>query len=87
MMPTVRLTSLLRPLAGGLSSVHAEGPTLRAIIEDLDRQFPGLGDRIIDSGVIRPDVMVAVGSDEVSDLDVAVASDAEVHILPAIAGG
>ena len=86
-MATVRLTSLLRPLAGGLSLVQASGTTLRAVIDDLDRQYPGLRDRIIDAGAIRPDVMLAVGSDEVSDLNVAVASDAEVHILPAIAGG
>jgi molybdopterin synthase sulfur carrier subunit len=86
-MATVFLPALLRPLAGGSSSVHARGSTLRAVIEDLDRRFPGLGDRIIDAGAIRPDVMIAVGADEVRELDAPVPADAEVRILPAIAGG
>ena len=41
-MPTVFLPALLRPLAGGASSVEADGATLRAVIDDLDRQHPGL---------------------------------------------
>jgi molybdopterin converting factor small subunit len=86
-MPTVRLPSLLHPLTGGASSVEANGTTLRALIADLDRRFPGLGERVLDSDMLRSDVMLAVGSDEVRDLDVAVPDDAEVHILPAIAGG
>jgi molybdopterin synthase sulfur carrier subunit len=86
-MPRVLLPALLRPLAGGASSVDASGATLRAVIEDLDRQFPGLRDRIVDAGTIRPDVMIAVGSDEVRDLDAPVPNGSEVHILPAIAGG
>jgi molybdopterin synthase sulfur carrier subunit len=86
-MPTVLLPALLRALAGGASSVEASGTTLRAVIEDLDRQFPGLRDRIVDVGMIRPDVMIAVDADEVRDLDAPVPNGSEVHILPAIAGG
>jgi molybdopterin converting factor small subunit len=86
-MATVFLTALLRPLAGGASSVQTDGATLRAVLVDLERRHPGLTGRIIDEGVIRPDVMVAVGADEVRDLNAPVAPTDEVHILPAIAGG
>ncbi len=86
-MPRVMLPALLRPLAGGASSVETTGATLRDVIEDLERQHPALRGRIIDAGVIRPDVMVAVDADEVRDLDAPVPSAGEVHILPAIAGG
>jgi molybdopterin converting factor small subunit len=86
-MVRVRLPPLLRPLAGGADAVRAEGVTLRAVITDLDRRFPGMADRVIDDGAIRGDVMIAVGGDEVSDLDAPIPEDAEVHILPAIAGG
>ena len=86
-MPTVRLPSLLQPFAGGQTSVVAAGATLRAVIDDLERQHPGLRDRIIAGDEIRPDVMIAINSDEAAGLDAPVPDDAEVHILPAIAGG
>jgi hypothetical protein len=37
--------------------------------------------------MLRSEIAIAVGGDEVSDLNAPVAEDAEVHILPAIAGG
>ena len=86
-MAVVWLPSLLRPLAGGASTVRAAGATLREVIDDLDRQHPGLRDRLIEGGAIRSEVALAIGSEEVSDLNAAVSDDTEVHILPAIAGG
>ena len=86
-MPRVLLPALLRPLAGGASSVEASGATLREVIENVDRQHPGLRERIVDAGAIRPDVMIAVDADEVRDLDAPVDAGSEIHILPAIAGG
>ena len=86
-MPVVRLPSLLRPLAGGADKVAVSGAMLRDVIDDLDRQHPGLRDRLIAGDTIRPDIMIAVGSDEVRDLDAPVPPGAEVHLLPAIAGG
>ena len=86
-MAVVWIPSLLRPLAGGASTVRAAGATLREVIDDLDRQHPGLRDRLIENGVIRPEFALAVGSEGVSDLNAAVGDDTEVHILPAIAGG
>lgn len=86
-MPKVLIPTLLRPLANGASSVEASGATLRAIIDDLDHRFPGMGERVVDAGAIRPDVMIAIDADEVRDLDAVVLPGSEVHILPAIAGG
>ena len=63
------------------------GATLREVIDDLDRQHPGLKDRILDGDMIRGDTMLAVNADEAQDLDTPVPEDAEVHILPSIAGG
>lgn len=85
-MATVFLSTLLRPLADGATSVQASGSTLRSIIDDLDRRYPGLGERVVEAGAIRPDVLIAIGSNEVRDLDAAVPEGDDVHILPAIAG-
>ncbi len=86
-MATVFLPSTLRPLAGGASTTPAAGATLRDVIDDLERQHPGIRERVVDAAGIRPDVMIAVGSDEVRDLNAPVGDDSEVHILPAISGG
>lgn len=86
-MATVYLPSTLRPLAGGLSTLPAAGATLREVLDDLEWQHPGMRERILDEAGIRPDVMIAVGADEVRDLNAPVGEDTEVHILPAIAGG
>jgi molybdopterin converting factor small subunit len=86
-MPRVHLPQLLRPLAEGAPSVEVEGVTLRAVIEALDRRYPGLGERITENGEIRPEVMVAIDGDETRDLNVGVPATSEVHVLPAIAGG
>jgi molybdopterin synthase sulfur carrier subunit len=86
-LATVYLPSTLRPLAGGASTLPASGATLRDVLDDLERQHPGMRERILDAAGIRPDVMIAVGSDEVRDLNAPVEEGSEVHILPAIAGG
>jgi molybdopterin converting factor small subunit len=86
-MATILIPALLRPLAGGATTVRVAGTTLRDVIDDLVRQYPALADRIIEAGAIRPGTLVAVAGDEVFDLNTPVAPDAEVHILPAIAGG
>jgi molybdopterin converting factor small subunit len=84
---TVFLAQPLRPDAGGQSSVQAAGATLREVIADLDRQFPGFGARIVHGGAIREQIMVAVDADETNSLDAPVKPESEVHLLMAIAGG
>ena len=86
-MAKVSIPQLLRLSAEGRSSADAHGSTVREVIEDLVRQFPGLDGRIIDAEGKRPEIMLAVGSDEVFDLNQAVAPGDELFILPAIAGG
>jgi molybdopterin converting factor small subunit len=86
-MPRVRLPSLLHPITGGASNVDAKGATVREILLDVDRRYPGFAERVLEGDALRGDIMLAIGGDEVRDLDAAVPEHAEVHILPAIAGG
>lgn len=86
-MATVHLPALLQPYADGATTIDVDGATLRAVIAGLERQHPGLVGRIMDGGMLRPDVMVAVAGDEARDLDTPVPAGADVRILPAIAGG
>ena len=86
-MATVHLPATLRPLAGGATVVEAEGSSLRTIIANLEAQFPALAGRIADGAGIRPEICLAIGSEEAFGLDQAVPADGEVFVLPAIAGG
>jgi molybdopterin converting factor small subunit len=86
-MATVFIPSLLRPLTEGATTLQVPGRTLREVISNLGQGHAELRDRIVDAGGIRPEIMIAIDSDEAFDLNAPVADDAEVHILPAIAGG
>ncbi|GAA1783997.1 MoaD/ThiS family protein [Streptomonospora arabica] len=66
-------------------------PTLRAVLDELARRYPGLDRRIRDEqGRLRRYVNVFVDSDEcraVGGLDTPVADGTEVRVLPSVAGG
>jgi molybdopterin converting factor small subunit len=86
-MATVFIPPLLRPLAGGAASVVASGATLQQVLDDVERQHPGIRERVLDGGLFRPEVFVAIDGTEASGVGDAVGPDAEVRIIPAIAGG
>ena len=86
-MATVHIPALLRPLTGGLQSMEAAGSTLREVLADVVRQQPGLNGRISDLTGILPEIMIAIGDMEAKVVDVPVPADADVWILPSLAGG
>ncbi len=87
----VRVPTVLRKHTGGVRVAQAEGTTVAGIIEDLDRQFPGLKQEVMnDEGQMRQFVNVYVNDEDIRYLDrlqTAVADGDEVAILPAVAGG
>lgn len=87
----VRLPTVLRQHAGGMTSVKANGATLAEVFEDLVRQFPGLAGQVItEDGTLHKFVNVYVNDDDVRYLDkleTEVSDDDVVSILPAVAGG
>lgn len=87
-MPRVFLPSMLREVAGGSTEIEAAGATVRAVLDDLDRQHPGLKARLCDGDRLRSNLAVAVNG-ELEPLGVLakVDSDSEIHFVPAISGG
>ncbi len=86
----VRLPTVLRPQAGGLSSASANGHTVGEVIADLVRQFPNLAGSIVEDGALRKFVNIYVNDEDVrylQALDTPVEDGDEVSILPAVAGG
>jgi molybdopterin synthase sulfur carrier subunit len=87
-MATVWIPSLLRGLTQGRETVTVPGATVRQVIEELERLFPGLRDRLCDANGLRPGIAVAVDT-QVARLGLLqpVAENSEVHFLPAVSGG
>jgi len=87
----VRLAGTLKSVAGGKGEVEAAGGSLKAIIESLDRAFPGFGGKVLGSdGALKQSVVVHVNGTEARQLagvDTAVAETDEVLISIPLAGG
>ena len=65
-----------------------EGKTVREVIDNLDKKFPGIKDRLCENDRIRPNIAVAVNSEIVATgLRKQVDPDSEVHFIPAVSGG
>jgi sulfur-carrier protein len=84
----VRIPTPLRSYTGGASAVTASGETVRAVVADLDRQFPGLAFRMVDEqGLLRQHMIVWLQGERCRDLDAAVDPTQEVVIMQALSGG
>jgi len=87
----VRIPTPLRRVTNGAGEVHAKGSDIAELIEDLERQFPGLRERLVeDSGELRRFINVYVNQEDVRFLSgrgTALKDGDEVSIVPAIAGG
>jgi molybdopterin synthase sulfur carrier subunit len=87
-MPTVLIPALLRSYAGGRTSVEVEGATLRQVFDNLEAACPGIHERIIEDGRIRPRISVVVNDEIVNTgLLYRVAPESEIVLVPAISGG
>lgn len=85
---TVRIASPLRSYTAGAASVPADGETLREVLADLDRRFPGIRFRMIDEqDGIRRHIRLFVNSGEAKSLHEGVGPGDTVHLICALSGG
>jgi MoaD family protein len=90
MATKVRIPASLRTLTGGKDEVTAAGDTVGALIEDLEKNHPGIKDRLVDEKGVRRFVNLYVGEEDVRFLDglgTPLKAGDELSIVPAIAGG
>ena len=84
----VRIPTPLRSYTGDQKVVAAEGSTLGEVLDDLDRQFPGLRFRVVDEqGRLRKHVNVWLDGERCRDLAASLDGIAEVVIMQALSGG
>jgi sulfur-carrier protein len=87
-MADVHLPRTLMPLFDGLPRhVDVEAPTVGAVIDRLDDQWPGLRDRLCEPGpLLRPHIHVYVDRERAA-LDTPLSNGARVDVIAAISGG
>jgi|SoiMethySBSTD1v2_1073268.scaffolds.fasta_scaffold424617_2 molybdopterin synthase sulfur carrier subunit len=87
-MPTVHIPSLLRDVTAGRRELEVDGTSVREILDNLERSYPGLKARILEGDHLRPNISVAVDG-EISALGLSerVESHSEIHFVAAIRGG
>ena len=78
----VRIPTILRPYTKEEKLVTATGADLAAVIADLEAQYPGLADRLLENGALRRFINIYIGS-----LTAQLKSGDSITILPAVAGG
>jgi len=86
----IRIPTILRPYTKDQKSVQAYGANLSALIADLDANYPGIGERLLENGSLRRFINVYINDEDVrflGSLEAQVKDGDSVTILPAVAGG
>jgi len=87
----VRIPVQLRALTNGEEVVSVSGSSVLEIIEDIERKYPGVKDRICEAdGRVRRFVNIFVNEEDIrfmDNLQTAISDKDELSIIPAIAGG
>lgn len=87
-MPTVWIPAPLQGLTGGKSKVVVEGATIRDVVKNLDKMYPGIKDRLMDGFKFRGEINVFIDGAELGgNFLEPVKENSEIHFLPAIGGG
>jgi sulfur-carrier protein len=87
-MAVVWIPSLLQSLTGGQEKVLVPGATVGEIIDSLEARFPGVKERLVEDGEIRPHIAVAIDGDVSPEgLEQDVRESSEIHFIPALSGG
>lgn len=86
----VRIPTPLRTLTTGKDEVEAKGTTVREVIDDLERNYPGLRERLCDDKGVRRFVNIYQNEEDIrflESLETQVKDGDSISIVPAIAGG
>jgi MoaD family protein len=85
-MAVVKLYANLRKLAG-TKELSITGATVRAVVNELVRQKPPVGEMILQNGEIGPHIVITLNGHNVIDLESPVVEQDVIAIFPPIAGG
>jgi len=88
---TILVPSVLRACCAGASELPLSAPSVRAVLEELEKSYPALYHSICDeTGKVRRHVNLFVNTSHVRDrngVDTALVTGDVIMILPAVSGG
>jgi MoaD family protein len=87
---TVNIPTILRPLTGNQKRIEITGPNVLEIIEQMERQYPGVKDKLLAEGQAHRFINIYVNDNDIrfSDgLATPLQDGDSVTILPSVAGG
>src|SRR5438874_13841188 len=82
----VQIPTPMRQHTGGKAEVEAAGANVKAVLDDLGKQFPGLAERMFDKGQLKRFVNVYLNDEDIRFLDnlnTAVKDGDQIAIIPA----
>ena len=85
---TVFVPTMLQTMTNGVKKIDMEADNVRQVIDRLETLYPGMKDRLIESGQIRSNLAVAIDG-EVARMGLLekIGEAREIHFVPAIGGG
>jgi len=87
----VRIPTPLRRMTNGKDKVEVESTVLGDLVEQLNGEFPGFKDRLVDEeGELRYFVNIYLNGEDVRFMDglnTSTSDGDEISIVPAVAGG
>ena len=90
-MSTLKIPTPLRPYTNGTAEISVQGANVAEVMRSLISQHPALKQHLYTGDdSLRPFVNIFIGQDNIKDLqglDTPVAENAQLRIIPSIAGG
>lgn len=84
----VTLSSPLRSYTGGQAQIEAAGASLRDLLADLERRYPGIRFRMInEQDAVREHIRIFVNRQRVLNLDAPLKEGDLIQIITSISGG
>ncbi len=86
----VRIPTPLQKLTNGKSEVACSAKTVAELVEALEKDYPGMKERLTDGGKVRRFINIYVNDEDIRFLnteETALKDGDAISIVPAIAGG
>jgi len=86
----VRVTANMQKMLDNQKVIPAEGGTVAAVLEDVERRYPGFKDMVMNDGQLHRFVNVYLNDEDVrflDKLDTQLKDGDVLSVLPALAGG